>query len=421
MNVATVCPPAGPAATPGLIKAVPGSAGRGESVVRLGDVVRLVLLLTPEPRGDLATQIAEVLAARDRALRRQDWRMHLTTQTVFLADAADRAECERRIRTAPNSAESVFHFVVQPPANGARIAVEAWAIGGPDVVVESLSPNAVRVAYDGLQWLHTAGLEAGVAPAVTPAADEVFARNTALLVAAGMDWGHVVRTWWYLGDITEPGQDGQRYQELNRARAEAFRSVRFGHGHAVAKPHVIGYPASTGIGMAAGSGLSLATLALKTNRRDVRLLPLENPLQTPAYDYAACYSPQSPKFSRAMALLLPDYLTLWISGTASIINSEVIYPQSIVAQTEQTLDNIAALISPANFARHGQSRAGATLADLAKVRVYVKRAVDVAACRAVCQRRLGNVPAVFVVADVCRPELLVEIEGVAFAPRAPQP
>jgi enamine deaminase RidA (YjgF/YER057c/UK114 family) len=100
------------------------------------------------------------------------------------------------------------------------------------------------------------------------------------------------------------------------------------------------------------------------------------------------------------------------------VHSEVCHLNDIASQTEQTLDNIAALIAPENFAHHGQSGAGATLRDLAKVRVYVKRAADYAACRAVCERRLGNIPAVYVVADVCRPELLVEIEGVAFARRS---
>jgi hypothetical protein len=51
---------------------------------------------------------------------------------------------------------------------------------------------------------------------------------------------------------------------------------------------------------------------------------------------------------------------------------------------------------------------------LAKIRVYLKRAEDLAKCRAVCERRLGPVPVIYAVADICRPELLVEIEGVAF-------
>ena len=111
--------------------------------------------------------------------------------------------------------------------------------------------------------------------------------------------------------------------------------------------------------MASGGGLVLALLALQTDRVDVRLLPLENPLQTPAYDYGQQYSPRSPRFSRAMALVTPEQITVWISGTASIVRSEACHPDNIVAQTEQTLDNIAALISPENFHRHGGVAGGA--------------------------------------------------------------
>lgn len=52
---------------------------------------------------------------------------------------------------------------------------------------------------------------------------------------------------------------------------------------------------------------------------------------------------------------------------------------------------------------------------MAKIRVYLKRPEDLAKCRSICERRFGVVPAVYAVADICRPELLVEIEGVAFS------
>jgi enamine deaminase RidA (YjgF/YER057c/UK114 family) len=388
-------------------------------VIRLGDVVRAVLLLSPRPEGTLADQLAEIIETTHGMLHAQEWPMWLTTQTVFLRDAADQAACEARFAASGLHAATVNHFVVQPPCNGARVAVEAWAIGGPGVQVEKISAQAVSVRYDGIHWLHIGNVKPAPSGAgVYADAREVFQQTGGLLASAGMNWENVVRTWWYLGGITAKEGATQRYLELNRARADAFARLHFGNSHMQVAPGHSGFPASTGIGMEPDAGLSLATLALQTLRRDVRLLPLENPLQTPAYDYDARYSPQSPKFSRAMALVTPDYLTTWISGTASIVNSEVLYPHCVIGQTEQTLDNLAALIAPENLASHGVTGAGATLRDLAKVRVYVKRAADFAACRAVCQRRLGDIPAVYVVADVCRPDLLVEIEGVAFARRS---
>ncbi|MCI0539463.1 MAG: hypothetical protein L0Z50_29995, partial [Verrucomicrobiales bacterium] len=101
---------------------------------------------------------------------------------------------------------------------------------------------------------------------------------------------------------------------------------------------------------------------------------------------------------------------------ASIVDSKTVHPGDILRQTEQTLDNIQRLIAPENFARHGLPGAGATLRDIAKLRVYVKRAKDYEACREVCERRLPRVPAIYLHADICRSDLLVEIETVAFSP-----
>ena len=144
-------------------------------------------------------------------------------------------------------------------------------------------------------------------------------------------------------------------------------------------------------------------------------MPLENPRQTPAYDYAADYSPKSPKFSRAMVLSCGSYTTIFISGTASITHSVTRHVGDVVKQTEETLDNIAALIAEENLARHGLPGLGTSLRSLGFARVYIKRPEDYPAVRAICERRLGTLPTIYAVADVCRPELLVEIEGVAFS------
>ena len=118
-----------------------------------------------------------------------------------------------------------------------------------------------------------------------------------------------------------------------------------------------------------------------------------------------------------MAVLIGDYVTTWISGTASIVNSESVHLGDIEKQTEQTISNIEALISSDNFRRHGVLNAGAQLSDLAKVRVYIKRREDYPKCRAICERYFGGLPTIYAVADVCRSNLLVEIEGVAFSQR----
>jgi enamine deaminase RidA (YjgF/YER057c/UK114 family) len=251
-------------------------------------------------------------------------------------------------------------------------------------------------------------------------AADALAQLRAVLRGAGADFDQVLRTWLYLGGIVATEGSRQRYQELNRARDDFYRGISFLGTMARQGGNGTVYPASTGIGIG-GRGLTAGAIAVRSQRDDVTATPLENPRQTAAYDYRTAYGPSAPRFSRAMALRCGRQAAIFISGTASITCSETRHRSDAVAQTEETLDNIEALISEDNLAGHGLPGFGARPADLASARVYVKRKEDYAGIRAACERRLGELPAVYVTADVCRPELLVEIEGIAFSSKTPAP
>jgi enamine deaminase RidA (YjgF/YER057c/UK114 family) len=341
--------------------------------------------------------------------------MTVTMQTVFLRSEADRPECERIFREQMGGELPLTNFVIQPPCGGEALSLEVWAIGGESVRLERFGPHGLAVSYDSVRWVYCAGISPSTSSGgVHDQAMEMLARCRKVLTSAGSDMSQMVRTWFYLGAITELEGDHQRYYELNRARTDFYHDLRF--NCSLLDPNAPRgiYPASTGIGMR-GQGLGMSCLALQTKRDDVFLLPLENPQQTPAYAYHPKYSPKSPKFSRAMALVLGNYVTTWISGTASIVNSESLHLGDATKQTEQTIDNIEKLIATPNFELHGVKGAGATLRDIAKLRVYLKRPEDYAQCKAVCENRFGSIPILYAVADVCRPELLVEIEGIAFS------
>jgi enamine deaminase RidA (YjgF/YER057c/UK114 family) len=235
-----------------------------------------------------------------------------------------------------------------------------------------------------------------------------------ILLARGFRYEQVIRTWLYLGDIVGMEGDTERYRELNRARADFYEGLCFTNVHTPASVNGAVYPASTGIG-ASDRDVMMGCIALATDREDIHLVPLENPQQTSAFDYGRTHGSHSPKFSRAMAVVAADTAAVLVSGTASIVNAETCHRGDVEAQTQQTLDNIEALIAAPNFARYGFDALGATLADMALVRVYIKRKEDYERTRAICEARLGELPAIYAVADVCRPNLLVEIEGVAFA------
>ncbi|MBI5799879.1 MAG: dioxygenase [Verrucomicrobia bacterium] len=388
------------------------------STVNLGSLARLALMAVPGSRGSFRNQAEEMFAQAACIVRHQATPLRPTTMMVFLRDVEDEAECRKIIRCRFGDESPVTTFVVQPPCCGAALGMELWALGGPGVKVERFGPHLVAAEADGIRWVHCGDIR-GDDAADGPYSESMsgFRLMQEQLALAGVGFDQVVRTWIYLNQITA-GEDGlQRYQEFNRARTDVFQGVRFGNkARAAWAPETI-YPASTGIGTR-GAAITMSCMALDTRRPDVFLMPLENPQQTPAYDYQANYSPLSPKFSRAMAVVQGHFVATLVSGTASIVDSKTCHPGDVVRQTEQTIENIERLIAPENFARHGMAGTGAALGDIAKLRVYVKHAEDYEKCREVCERRLPGAPAIYLHADVCRPDLLVEIEAVAFSPVA---
>ena len=394
------------------------TAGEGHSSIRVGKSIRLSLTLVPRGRGPLVEQAREALAMQQEILQRQEQAMTVTSQTVFLRDLHQAQLCRQLLSAYYGATSPVINIVFQPPCCGAALAIEAWAIGGPDVQIERAGQHALAVSYNGTRWIYCAGLQShGPNAAVYAQTTGVLESMREALRQAGGGFEQVLRTWFYLGNITESEGGIQRYKELNRARADFYRGIQF--RCTASQPNIPQgvYPASTGIGMR-GTGLVAGCVALQTQRDDALLLPLENPQQTPAYAYHPRHSPDSPKFSRGVALVLADYITTWVSGTASVVHSVSHHPGDIRKQTEQTIENIRKLLSAENFGFHGIKHPGAGLRDLAKVRVYLKRSEDFPACKGICEKHFPNVPALYAVADVCRPELLVEIEGVAFTTRA---
>jgi enamine deaminase RidA (YjgF/YER057c/UK114 family) len=394
----------------------PGS--QAFSTVDVGDCARVSLMLNPQGRGAFAQQAEELLSMMRHVLEELGGPVTVIAQTVFLREASDRAECERIFSRHYRATAPVSNFVLQPPCCGALVALEALAIRGASANIERFGPHALAVSFADVRWVYCAGVEsANLNRGAYPQTIEVLKRLGTVLGKAVTGFEHVVRTWFYLGSITQPEGEIQRYKELNRARTDLYQNVSF--CRSLSEPMIPQgiYPASTGIGTA-GMGLVASCLSVQTTRKDAFLVALENPQQTPSYAYPRRHSPKSPKFSRVMALVLGEHAITWVSGTASIVNSESRHYGDIGKQTEQAIENIARLISRENFTFHGVSGVGATLRQLAKIRVYIKRQEDFAACKTICESHCGEVPAIYAIADICRPELLVEIEGLAYSNHA---
>ncbi|OHB71110.1 MAG: hypothetical protein A2V70_04055 [Planctomycetes bacterium RBG_13_63_9] len=392
------------------------SDGIGFAVVQLNDTRHVVASAVPRRGEDLREQARDALGTIEAVIDEEGTRGSIVRQAVFLKDIHQIEACRRIMADFYGDQLPATIYIPQPPCAGKLLEIEALGVGGKGhVEIQRHSERMVVSRHDGVAWVHLAN----VAPqtdstGVYDRALDVFQSTARELSARGFSFDQVVRTWLYLGDIVGAEGNTQRYKELNRARTDFYRDIRF--ARELAPPGLNGpvYPASTGIG-AEGNDVVMSSIALAAYRSNLVLLPLENPQQTSAFDYSRQYSPESPKFARAMAVIAGQVATMFISGTASITESETRFIGDVEGQTRQTLDNIAALIGEDNLRRHGASGLGASLSDLALLRVYVKRQEDYAKVKAVCEARLGEVPSIYAVADICRPELLVEIEGIAFS------
>ncbi|MBN2476522.1 MAG: dioxygenase [Pirellulales bacterium] len=392
------------------------SEGVGYAVVELNGTRHIVASAVPQAGADLREQAHDALRTIEAVMEDEGTRGSIVRQAVFMKDIGQIETCRQIIHDFYGEQLPATIYIPQPPCEGKLLEIEALGVGGRgDVEIQRYSERMVVSRHDGVAWVHLANVyPETTATGVYERSRNVFELAAQGLAARGFSYDQVMRTWLYLGDIVGPEGETQRYKELNRARTDFYEGIRFGaHLTPPGWERTI-YPASTGIGTD-GNDVVMSCMALVSYRKDVLMVPLENPQQTSACDYGRKYGFKSPKFARAMAVAAHDLATIFVSGTASITDEETQFVGDVQGQTRQTLDNIAALISADNLRQHGLSGLGATLDDLALVRVYIKHQEDYAKTRAVCEARLGEVPTIYAQADVCRPELLVEIEGIAFA------
>jgi chorismate lyase/3-hydroxybenzoate synthase len=205
---------------------------------------------------------------------------------------------------------------------------------------------------------------------------------------------HPVRMWNFVPDIHSELESGDRYMAFNTGRFAAF-TESFGLADGV--PATI--PTASAVGIT-GTTLWIHVLAANTPG-----VPIENPRQIPAYRYSKRYGQRPPCFARATRF----GSSLFIGGTASITGEDSRHVCDIHAQTQETLSNLRALIAAATGASDAD-----TLSTLRDLRIHVTQSQNEKIVRDALEQ---VVPATanleFVEAELCRRELLVEIEGVA--------
>ena len=262
--------------------------------------------------------------------------------------------------------------------------LELWPAGSD---VTAGSAGAFRFASDGELLFASASFEES-------AAIETVARTAyeeAIELIRQQGYPQFLRLWNHLGSINEVENGRERYQSFCAGRHDAFDAARL---------YETDLPSASAVGMP-GRGLSIYFLASRTSGVQV-----ENPRQVAAYHYPPQYGPKSPSFSRATIFPGAEGVAVYISGTSSVLGHASVHKGDVLGQLDETLRNIDAVLQSAIT--------GGGLSDLVSVKTYLRHAAD---AEAVLPRLTAALPAgceqIILEADICRSELLIEIEGVA--------
>ena len=205
---------------------------------------------------------------------------------------------------------------------------------------------------------------------------------------------HVWRMWNYVTDINSGEGDEERYRQFCLGRARAFSAE-------MSDAPVIGYPAASAIGKR-DTARTLEVCWIASCSPGVTV---ENPRQVSAYAYPREYGPASPSFSRAT---VTSHRLLLVSGTASIVGHASMHAGNLAAQIDETFRNIDALVERST-AEHLIRPTPLDRGSI--VKAYLRDASEAAGVARELRRRLGpSVPVLLLAADICRSDLLIEIE-----------
>jgi chorismate lyase/3-hydroxybenzoate synthase len=254
---------------------------------------------------------------------------------------------------------------------GGEPAAEVWRAAGP---VTSGCDEGIAYARSGGVLLGAILAGDGDLEATTR---DAYTRLLGFARDAGTP--HLLRVWNHVRDINAIEDGLERYRRFCIGRYDAFAAA--------------GYRMGSDLPSASAVGTHVPGLLIYFVASSEPGVQIENPRQVSAWEYPRQYGPKSPSFSRATA---GAGLT-FIAGTSSVVGHDTLHAGDVEAQVEETVRNLERIVD---------------LRSLAMLKVYVRHAADRDRIAARVDALIGA-PAVYVEADICRGDLLVEIEGVA--------
>ena len=312
---------------------------------------------------------------------------------IFVSDVMNQAGPVRDSALFGEPADSpvAVSLVRQPPMHGAKLALLAYHIDtATPLAKRRLAPKHLVVEKNGLAHLWSTRLCAGAHGSPASPVRQTHEVFDDLIDALAREGGtlrdHCVRTWIYLRDVDV------FYQGMVEGRTERFER----HG-LTRDTH---YIASTGIEGACAHRYDLVAM----DAYSILGLKPKQVSYLNDFDQLCATKDYNVTFERGTRIAYADRAHHFISGTASIDKTgQVLHRGDVVRQLERALDNVDALLSAGS----------ARLDDLMHITVYLRDPTDVSRVGGYLAERLAGLPTLIVEGAVCRPEWLIEVEGIA--------
>lgn len=223
-----------------------------------------------------------------------------------------------------------------------------------------------------------------------------YAYSSILKFLEQKEFPHLIRIWNFFKNINQTSGSLERYQSFCVGRYDALQEV-------TEFERLL--PAATAIGTSDGKFI---IYFLATTKAGVQV---ENPRQISAYHYPKQYSPKSPSFARATLKHWPSVTQFFISGTASIVGHETLHEENVLIQLEEILKNIEALVTTVRDTHQQPIR---DITGLSLMKVYIRHPEHYQMIQESLSHRIGkDVAVIYLQGDICRENLLLEIEAFA--------
>ncbi|MDC1106340.1 Rid family hydrolase [Prolixibacteraceae bacterium] len=315
---------------------------------------------------------------------------HLIFQRIFFSDITNQSDIITDVdMLKDNGIESTISCVQQAPLNHVKCTLYAYLIETEEQcdIDHSNAPYHTEIHKGNYSHLWSGRLVAKNNGSSYQQTENIFGDYHHFLTSKGYHFEEMChRTWLYVRDVDT------NYHGVVEARNDYFDTVGL-----VPSNHFVTSTGIEGRDRDVKKNVLMDAYAVKGLKKEqVRYIKALTHLN-PTHEYGV-------RFERGTAIEFGDRKHIYISGTASIDNKgEIVHSNHILLQADRAMENISALLDEED----------ATTENIMQMIIYLRDVADYSIIETYYNERYPNTPKVIVLAPVCRPGWLIEIECIA--------